>query len=261
MRLHVRSVAFGLLVLFALAVKDADAAPCVAGPMSGLLGTSCSIGDLNFIFGSMASDTHSNGVSNPTTPDEVWFAPDLAPLNPGFILSGPFSLTSDVGFGPPDDYGVSLLRFELLLGIEPSLPDTAITGISASVIGVSASPGGRYAFAQAESSNWQTPFSGWATATEGYGSNGSYISNASHTGTIDPFWGQSCCGLVQLFALATNGGSVSVDAVSFNFAETHNLPRPPPKPVPEPATLSLLPIGAFALTSLRRVCRDPRRKA
>jgi hypothetical protein len=191
---------------------------CVAGTVESLLGTTCTIGNIAFTFHSAHSDSRSNGVSQPTEADHVWFIPDPLRMNPGFVLLGDFMLTSTSG---EDD---NVLRFQLELGIEILHPPVvAVTGISAEVNGVNAFPSignNGYSFAQAENSNW--PCSGpcaIATATEGYSFN-SYIIDSSVRVDITPFR-DACCGLVQLFASAQNGGSVSFDSVAFHFVEEH----------------------------------------
>ena len=116
------------------------------------------------------------------------------------------------------------------MGIEILHPPViAITEISAEVNGVNASPSvgnNGFSFAQAENANWPcTGACAIATAAEGYSFN-SYISDSSVMVDIAPFR-EGCCGLVQFFALAQNGGSVSFDSVGFHFAEERVHPERP----------------------------------
>jgi PEP-CTERM motif len=203
-----------------------------------------------FIFKDSApSDSRSNGVLNPTLASDIQFTPNPAPLNPGFTWSGNFVLNSSPGSFD------NLLRVQLLLGILVTLPDTAVVGISAAVGGVSASPGiGNigYAFVTAESSNWpRTGACAIADAIEGYDFNGTILlRNGNGIPTNFPFSGVSCCGLVQFWAEAQNGGSVSFDSVSFNFIESTNPAYcclAPTGFVPEPSTWAMMLIGFAGL--------------
>jgi len=144
------------------------------------------------------------------------------------------------------------------MGIKTLAPDTAVLGLSSAAMGVDAVRGNlyqsgassyyAYAFAQAQNSNW--PCSGScsvAAATEGYNSDGSYLSNAKVNVATLPFW-KATNGLVQFFALAQNGGSVSFEFRLVPF------PPPPPSPptphvqVPEAPSVILLGVGLSALS-------------
>lgn len=76
-----------LLLLLALAVLLQGAAfadslpPCQPGTLTSIANTSCSIGDINFTFG-----------SPDPTPSPVTFTPDLT--NAGFVLTGPVTITN-----------------------------------------------------------------------------------------------------------------------------------------------------------------------
>jgi hypothetical protein len=213
--------------------QPASAAPCVATTLANLVGTSCSIGTTQFSFLSAASDSRTGGIAYPTNPADIWVTPDSSLLNPGFTWSGTFSVGSSVG-----EFD-NVLRLQLLLGVQPRNPTSALTGVSASVSGVNASPAvGNigYAFAQAESSNWTCsgacPI---ATATEGYSYN-TYISSPTGTAAINANLSpQNSRGLLQFFALAQNGGRVAFDSVSFHFAIAPNFYAPPVK-VSEPGS-------------------------
>src|ERR1035437_395351 len=193
----------GLIIALASSVP-ASAATCVAGSVQSILGTTCSIGDVNFIFNSSASsDSTLNGVSNPTSASDVMFTPNPTPLNPGFTWSGNFALNSASG---PFPGTLGLLRFQLLLGIQPLPSDTAIVAVSTAINGVSASPGNEnLAYASSSNSNW--PGSPIASTYVGY--NGSVRSISSSSIPVAPFWGVACCGLVQFLAETIDGGSVS----------------------------------------------------
>src|SRR5688572_15048577 len=113
------------LVAILLITVPAHADQCVAGPMSGMAGTTCTIGDMDFIFGATTFLIRTNGVIQEQSIGYVWFSPDATPLNPGFSLFGNFSIVSNTGYGIPDfSNGETRLTFQLPLGVRPLLPDT-----------------------------------------------------------------------------------------------------------------------------------------
>ena len=237
---------------------------CSSGTMTGLIGHTCTIGDMDFIFQSFHSDSRSEfpNVDRPTTSDEVTFTPDPTALNTGFTLSGSFTAQASTAAGLSS---TDMVRFQILLGVQPLLPDTAIVGISTALSGVSTFPpqgNAGYAFVQSESSNWFVSPAPILTATVGY-SFGTYISQDTATMAITPFWGQPGYGLVQVFALAENGGRLSFGAASFHFQEAGGYPPPPPPETPaEPVSSVLFGTGACFLLALaaymRRVSRFTR---
>ena len=229
-------------------INPLDLSPCVAGTVADLLGTTCTIGDLAFTFNSASSDSRWDGVDHPTGADEVWLVPDPSPLNPGFTWSGSFVLNST-----PGQFD-NLLRFQLVLGVQ-SLVDSPIVGIGSAVNGVNASFAGEGdAFAQAQNSNWLCSDVCGASATEGYDNIGVYLSTGTASVATDPFF-DWCCGLVQFFAVAENGGSVSFDSVSFHFSLVPPLTAtatptttPPSTPTPTTSTPTCV-AGSFCLPS------------
>jgi hypothetical protein len=71
---------------------------CSSTTVSNLLGTSCSIGDVNYTFGSagFTSDSVVNGVSGAgIAASSLIFTPDATnPLDPSFTITGPLSVTA-----------------------------------------------------------------------------------------------------------------------------------------------------------------------
>jgi hypothetical protein len=192
-----------LLILYIVVARKLEAASCSAGPMTAVLGTSCTIGNSVFTFPPVSS----GGLPA----NSVFFTPLDSPQNPGFALSGNFTVPGG---------GSSSLLFQMRMGISTLSPDIVIDGVGASVAGTNATYSGGFAFAQAQNSNW--PCSGEcsiATASEGFNSNGSVISRPFDSLPTPPFSDWSF-GLVQFSALAQSGGTVSFSAASFHFHES-----------------------------------------
>jgi len=106
----------------------ADVLPCVAGALSTLLNTTCSIGGLAYSFES-ASNQNQGSISNFTT-SNIFLTPDAS--HNGFILSGTFSDTAPVGGIHTDELNLAV-SFATLDG--QAWVTGVISGVSGSVSG------------------------------------------------------------------------------------------------------------------------------
>jgi hypothetical protein len=83
---------------------------CSAGNLSGLMGTTCDIGDLQFTFTSFMSMDTATGT--PWSPSNFTFTPVSTSLTNGFTLTfdgGPQSITAPAGADVADDAELSYL--------------------------------------------------------------------------------------------------------------------------------------------------------
>lgn len=94
----------GLVILTAPASANTL---CVAGNLSGVVGTTCTIGDLQFSFGSYQSYVEIQSLDGSTithlpglAADSITFTPDTTPSNPGFALSANFTASSSFPYLP-----------------------------------------------------------------------------------------------------------------------------------------------------------------
>jgi PEP-CTERM motif len=86
-------ILFGVLV----ASQGARADSCTTGTLNSFAGTTCTIGDLSFTFGS-ASFANTNNGAGPVTGADFTLTPDSSnPLHPGFSLEGNLSAFSADG--------------------------------------------------------------------------------------------------------------------------------------------------------------------
>ena len=215
-----------LTIVLVLSSVPASAASCAAGSLANILGSTCSIGDYTFVFGSGFSQANSVSAS------DIMFTPNPTPDDPGFTWSGNFALTSTLGTQ-------NFLQFEVSLGIKSY--STLVVGVGAAVGGANVSPGFAETYVQAQSSNW--PCNGMcpiAAATVG-----SYGDVPYDSVTAD--FTDANSGLVQFWARAEDGGSVSFDSVSFDFKEGDTV-----LPLPSALPLFATGLGALGLLGWRR---------
>ena len=138
---RVRSVLLGVLLLASAASASADTL-CVAGNLSGLIGTTCDIGDFRFTFTELAS-TNDAYIGNTLSYSNPWSVNDfsLAPVANGFTLSfdgGPQSITTGQ-FESSRDYAVLGYDVSVLQGF--AIAGESVVGGTLSASG-HGSPGG-----------------------------------------------------------------------------------------------------------------------
>ena len=114
------------LTVSAFGVGSGSAVPCVPGAVASIASTSCSIGDLQFTFGTLSirDDARAHTFSTST----ITFASNATnPLAPGFTLTG--DITQSRSFTAEGDLGISGVRVTTLNSL------ATIAGLSASVTG------------------------------------------------------------------------------------------------------------------------------
>jgi len=76
-----------VVFLMSSAAAFANTIPCATTTLNNILGTTCSIGRLDFNFGSYFQGISSNNAAGPLTPNEILFTPQLTASSMEFTLS------------------------------------------------------------------------------------------------------------------------------------------------------------------------------
>ena len=196
--------------------------PCLVTTVNNLLGTTCSIGDVNFAFIAISFGGVIPASSITLTPNA------FDPLNPAFSLTGPFSVTA-TGLGNESqihfffNWDATILVGGLEFG---SATETLINPV------LPKSPSGAF-------------IDGATQFTNAFVHNGGPGVNPS-TGTIDltsltgPHFDQAFGSLIVVDGTG-NGATTSVDAFENQYHLT---------PVPESSSLFLLGTGLLGLVGL-----------
>jgi hypothetical protein len=226
-----------VLVVILLPASNMQAAPipvCVAGPVSTIAATTCSIGNLEFIFGTANVVPGSRNVS----PSSITFTPDAA--DNGFMLSG---MIADTAPSPNqfDDQLVVNFNVATLSHL------ASITGVTAGFTGTGTGPNGILPFG--------TPFASFYLVD---------LANSSNIAEAGPGVGFNGCGsgptaspctrLFNVGPVAQTGGMSGVSYGIFGEAQpgfsgtasitsaTYFVDESSPA-IPEPASVGLTIVG------------------
>ncbi len=240
----------------------ASAGSCVSQTVAALLGTSCSIGDLQFTFA--PGDYHSYGTDSTNQAEYAATAVNFAPVLGGFELSGPFSSS-----GGGDTYGFGALYYTV------SVTDGTLTGVTTNLnsSSLSVSPGpyaapgpNQYSYSEAFNFSGNELASGGNALTEPYLSQNYGSTPFSTTygnggsAALSPAYFETGVAVIQTYVSnrncsgstctnGTNTASASFASADFGFQVS-------PTATPEPsAWLLLATIGALTILPIRRLRR------
>ncbi len=238
------------------AFAQADILPCATQTVTGILGTTCSIGDKTFQFGFNTFDSevvtgnpHPGTISStPLSTDNLIFTPDASnPNSPGFVISGARGFTFSGGGGDPGT--VMDFRLDYTVGITNPSSGAVIIGTTVTIADAQAS--------ETDPSNDEIgatvtqflkfPGPCYAAPSAGIGFLNGVKSDSGSKNTDDT----SCAPVLLADASAQFGVGGVNGSASFTNAGYY-IDEKAAANVPEPSTFMLLASGMTLAAGLRR---------
>ena len=253
-----RSHQLGILFALLAFVPAAHADSCTAQPLSAVLGTYCTIGELNFSFHNLeTSNINEYGAQPGLTADQIQFTPIIAgPHQQGFRLDFYLHATSvlpdDLSIIPADSSPAPIITpsdqenyATLFFGVATIAPftgihqsDTASDATSSPTGGYSTAFAGDYSCNVAPECYWSYAGSeiGRYDLWSIYRPTQVFYSNFTHMSS----WN-------LLYSYAELGSEATLTSATTLYTTIYD-----PYPVPEPSTIWLLTTGLLALPFSRR---------
>jgi hypothetical protein len=223
-------LAIGAILILFCGVRSARANSCLSGSLASLEGTTCTIGDVQFSFGT-ATITNINNGATPLSLASIMFTPNsLNPFHPGFSLVGnieAFSANSMLGGAKVD------LFFPMTI---TPLNSTTVIGFDGTLTSYNLMGGTTNSVVEMDSDQC------FATGVEVGQNPFSMPSNSITLAVPSPIGSTS--GDFELSAFTGDGqGFAQILSADFNYSVT---------PTPEPASLLLLGSGLLGLAQAIR---------
>ena len=242
-RSHLLIATLFLIGLGAANVRADDIAACQAGPVSNIVGTSCTIGDKTFTFQGFTSDVYAG--------NDVFFNPATGSSgDPGFTLEPLFARGTVPSFSVVGDSNGAEQTDELYYAVSITDPTSGaeITGSTATITNASATPTDPTDdILKAVASN-DLAIGSCVVNPEAYleVSNGTTVFDRPSTTESCP-GATAAYGIAEVYLFAQNG-SVSLQSGGFYVDELNASTTA----TPEPGTLAMFAVGLAALLAYRK---------